>query len=342
MDADSSLQQTLPEYFAPSKKARVWRIVLAALTTLAIVGAAYELTKPQPEPVRMTHDSIAGANVYLDVQLLSDRIYDSSGDDGYIYYEAMDSDQNWYFVSLRKKTFSSMQPYLDAYYAYFTDDYMNYDYPATIRLTGMAHSIGNRDASQLAARYGVTNTEVTDFFGSNFFNEGASSAFADATPFLIGVMIFGLFLLAVAAQLGMVQRNYKKSDARLYEAGLLDEAESQFSAPESVRFDKAKLILSKDFAYSGSSGWVLPYGEIGWLYVRKQRSYGVTVATHLMAGLVGGKTIYLAARYVSDAMMTDVAQTVLKKNPDCLIGYSFDNIRLYGQRVREYKQSHPK
>ncbi len=342
METDSSRQQTLTEYFAPAKKARVWRIVLAALTTLMIVGAAYEFTKPRPEPARMTHDSGTDAYVYLDVQLLSEWIYDVSGDEDYTFYEAMDPDQNWFIVSLRQKTFDSMQPYVDAYNAYFTEDYMNYDYPEPIRLTGMPSAISGDDASQLATYYDVANSEVTDFFGSNYLREGASKTFEDAVPFILGAVLCGLFLLAVAAQIGTVQRNYKKSDARLYEIGQLDEAEAQFGSPDNVRFDKAKLILSADFAYSGSSGWVLPYEEIGWLYQRKQRSYGITVATHLMAGLVSGKTIYLAARYVDDAMMVNVAQAVLKKNPNCLVGYSFENIRLYGQRVKEYKLSHPK
>jgi hypothetical protein len=207
---------------------------------------------------------------------------------------------------------------------------------------GMPSYISSGDVDQLASYYEVSSPEVTAYFGENYLNEGASNAFSGAIVYIMGAVIFGLFLLAVAAQIGFVNRNYKKSEARLYELGLTDDAEAQFSSPESVKFDKAKLILSPDFAFSGSSGYVLPYEDIGWLYQRKQRSYGVTVATHLMAGLVSGKTIYLASRKVDDGLMTQVAQSVLSKNPNCLIGYSFDNIRLYGQRVKEYKASHPK
>lgn len=342
MDAQTETSQTMSEFFAPRKSVRVWRIILAVLTTLMIIGAAYEFSKPKPEPVRMSYSTGTDTYVYLDVQLLSDWVYDVSGDEAYTFYEAMDPDGNWYIVSLDQKTFDTLLPYVDAYNAYFTDDYQNYAYPKPVRLTGMPSYISYEDVAQLASYYQVTSAEVTDYFGPNYLNEGASNAAEGAVLYLIGVMIFGLFLLAVAAQIGFVNRNYKKSDARLYELGLTDEAEAQFSSPESARFDKAKLILSADFAFSGSSGWVLPYEDIGWLYQRKQRSYGITVATHLMAGLVNGKTVYLASRHVNDGLVTQVAQATLRKNPNCLIGYSFENIRLYGQRVKEYKASHPK
>jgi hypothetical protein len=41
-------------------------------------------------------------------------------------------------------------------------------------------------------------------------------------------------------------------------------------------------------------------------------------------------------------MLTETARAIYAANPDCLIGYSFDNIKTYKQRVKEYKQSHPK
>lgn len=332
----------MTEFFTPGKAARVWRIILAVLTSLMILGAAYEFSKPNPEPARMTHETSDGSYVYLDLQLLSNWVYRVTGDESYTFYEAMDSDENWFIVSLDQKTFDSLQPYQDAYNAYFTDGTMNYDYPEPHRLTGMTNPITYDDVAQLASYYDIAGTQVTDYFGPNYLNAGASNAAEGAVIYLTGVLVFGLLLLAVSTQIGSVQRNFKKSDARLYELGQLDDAEAQFSSPDSTRFDKAKLILSADFVFCGASGWVLPYGDIGWLYMRRQRSYGVTVATHLVAGLTNGKTVYLAHRTVDDALVTQTAQTVLNKNPACLIGYSFENIKLYNQRVKEYKLAHPK
>jgi hypothetical protein len=93
----------------------------------------------------------------------------------------------------------------------------------------------------------------------------------------------------------------------------------QFSDPATLRYHKLKLALSSDFVYIGSSGYLLPYSDVTWLYKRVQKSYGVPVTTHLMAGLVNGKSICLAARRVNDAFIVEVAQKVLSRNPDCLI-----------------------
>ena len=45
---------------------------------------------------------------------------------------------------------------------------------------------------------------------------------------------------------------------------------------------------------------------------------------------------------LNDEVLSATAQAVYAANPNCLIGYSFDNIKLYKLRVKEYKQNHPK
>ena len=45
---------------------------------------------------------------------------------------------------------------------------------------------------------------------------------------------------------------------------------------------------------------------------------------------------------VNETVLSETARAIYTANPNCLIGYSFDNIKLYRQRVKEYKLSHPK
>ncbi len=342
METQFDSQQTLSDFFAPSKRLRIWRIILAAITSIMVVGAAYFFTLPKPDPEILSYSTPRNSYVYLDLQLLSDWIYDVSGDEDYTLYEAMDADGNWFILSMSDKTYNTLSTYVDAYNAYFTDDYMYYNYPEPTRLTGMTRYISSEDVSQLATYYSVTESEVTDFFGSFYLDVGASNLYENAIIFVVFGVIFGLLTLALFLQSATIQRNYKKSDLRLYELGLLDDAEAQFSSPDNIRFSKARLVLSKDFAFSGTTGWVLPYEDIGWLYQRKQRSYGVTVATHLVAGLVNGKTVYLASRAVNDDLVVQTAQATLRKNQNCMVGYSYDNMKQYRLRVKEYKLAHPK
>ena len=341
METTYDHQQTLSEFFQPSKAHKVWKIILAALLSAMILGAGYEFSRPKQDPVRMSADLPGSTYSYLDVQLLSDWIYDVSGDEEYTFYEAMDPDGNWYILSFDSSKVNDLAPYTEAYDAYFSDDYESYSYPEPVRLTGMTRRISSDDVDQLASYYEASGTEVTDYFGSNYFNEGASDRYDGVFFYLLGAFFFGLFLLVLVLQDGSVGRNFRKSEARLYDIGKWDDAENQFLMNTTRRYDKMKLALSQDFIYAGVSGNVLPCEDVGWLYLRKQRSYGITVATQLVAGLKNGKTVYLSSRAANEQALLEIAQALLPKNPNCLIGYTFDNIKTYRANVKEYKQNQP-
>jgi len=335
-------QQTLNEFFSPSKAQRVWRLILAILLTAMIIGAAYEFSRPKPEPVRLSHESGSDTYSYLDVQLLSDWVYDPDDSDSYRLYEVMDPDENWFLINLDQKAYESLSVYADAYNAYFSQDAQDYSYPVPQRLNGMPSYISYDDITALADFYSLSVDDFESLFGSYYFNEGASNAMENAILYIMGGVIFGLFFLAIVFQISSTQKHRKKSEDRLYQLGLLDEAEAQLSDPETLRYDKIRLLLSKDFAFVGTSGYLLPYTDIGWLYKRTQRNHGITIATQLVAGTVYGKTVYLAPRLATDEFIATVAQKVLTKNPNCMIGYTFEQARLYYKRVKEYKANNPK
>ncbi len=337
MEVRPAHQQTLSEFFEPKKAKKVWTIILALLLTGMVLGAAYEFTRPQPDAVRMTSSLPYGTYAYIDVQLLSDWVLDFTGDHPYTYYEVMDPDENWFIISLSKSDYSTLSEYNDAYVAFFTDDTQGVVLPEPTRLTGMTRAISTDDAEQLASYYEVTSTDVTDFFGQYYFEAGTDNRYLGAYYYIFGFFCFGIVFLIVVLTGNSVRVNYRTSTAHLYALGLMDEAENQFLFQNSLRFDRLKLVLSPDFLYSGSTGYVLPYEEVVWLYKSTQRSYGITVATQLVAGTISGKTIYLATRAADDQFITTVAQAVLRKNPTCLIGYSSENIKAFRQRVNAYK-----
>lgn len=343
MDANTQMQQTLPDFMAPGKAFRIWRLIFAIITSLMIVGAVYEFTKPQKEPVRMSTQLDSGTYSYLDVAMVSNWLLDVSGDENYTIYEAMDPDGNWFLISLDQETYATLSKQFEAYQTYFTENPENFTLPAPIRLTGMTEYLLSDDAARIATVFeDATAADINAYYGSYYFNEGASDLFSGAMLYLLGTLLSGLFFLVLVLQGGSQRKNYQKSERRLYERGLLDIADAEFSAPQSIRFPKANLILSQRFVFSGGSGYILPYEEIGWAYQRTQRSYGIPVSKQIIAGLVNGKTVVLASRGVNDQVLTDTARAIYTANPNCLIGYSFDNIKLYQERVKEYKQANPK
>ena len=343
METTEIKQQTLSEFLAPKKSLRIWQIILAALLSLMILGAVYEFTKPKPGPVQMSATIESSTYSYIDITLLSHWLLKVTGDENYTIYEAMDADGNWFLLTLDDAKAAGLSALQDAYDASATADPQTFVLPDAVRLTGVTRGLASDEASEIAAMYDdVTQDDVLAFYGSNYLSEGENNQDGNAYGYIIGGLLVACFLIIVVITTSAQRKNYRKSEQRLYELGKLEEAEAEFSAPESIRFEKARLILSKQFIFCGSSGWILPYGDIGWAYQRVQRSYGIPVAKQIIAGLVGGKTAALASKAVNDQLLTDVARTIYAANPECLIGYSFDNIKLYRQRVKEYKQSHPK
>lgn len=343
METSTQDQQTLSEFFAPRKATRIWQIVLAVLLSLMILGAVYSFTKPRPEPVRMSTQLSGSTDCYLDVVLVSHWLLKVTGDDNYTLYEAMDPDGNWFILNLDDRVLDTLSIQSAAYEAYSAENAATFDLPEPVRLTGMTHALDSDDASEIATYYqNATASDITGFYGAYYFNEGVSSQGGDAMAFLIFGAFFGIFLLIVWGSASAQRKNFQKSEQRLYELGLIDVAEAEFSAPESVRFPKSRLVLSKQFAFCGSSGWMLPYSELGWMYQRIQRSYGVPVSKQILASMHDGKSVVLTNRGVNDQVLTEAARAIFAVNPDCLIGYSFENIKLYRQRVKEYKQNHSK
>lgn len=346
MDANTTKQQTLSEFMTPAKSARVWQIILAVLLSLMILGAVYEFSKPQKEPARMSTLLESGTYSYVDVALVSTWLVKVTGDTEYTYYEVMDADGNWFITDIDDAAYAALSVQADAYQSYFTDyadNPQDFPLPETYRLTGITRALSASDYTDLASVFTpATVEEVSDFYGPNYLQEGVNDQFSGAVLYLVGAVLFGIFFLVVVLQSGSQRKHYRDSEQRLYELGVLDSADAEFTAPESIRFPKSKLVLSEHFVFCGSTGWILPYEDIGWAYQRTQRSYGIPVAKQIIAGLVNGKSVSLANRFVNDDVLTKTAQAIYAANPNCLIGYSFENIKAYNQRVKEYKQNHPK
>ena len=341
MDASASQQISMQDFFAPPKGRKIAMAIFAALTALFIIGAVFAGRKPMENPTRMTR-SLDGKSVYayLDVQLLSDWVLRVTGDSNYTYYEAMDPDQNWYIVSLDSATAEKLQPYIDAYSDFFTDGAPDVQIPEPYRITGMTYPLSSDDVSSLASSYSVSETAYTDYFGACYLDEGTTPDNTDLALFAVGAATCLMVLLILLAVSSSARRNYKRSDARLYELGKTDDAEFEFASLQNLRFERSRFILGEHFAYCSETGVVAALEDVAWLYKRQQRSHGIVVSTQLMAGLKNGRQFTLANRYVTDELIDAVFQAATRQNPDMLFGYSFDCARQYRALTREYKQNH--
>lgn len=175
MDANTQVQQALPDFMTPSKSFRIWRLILAILTSLMILGAGYEYTKPQKAPERMSIELPSGTYSYLDVTMVSSWLLEVTGDDNYTIYEAMDPDGNWFLVSLDQAAFEKLAVQAAAYETYYTQNPENFTLPAPIRLTGMTTFLSPEDSQRIATVFdNATSTDIRAYYGSYYLDEGTS------------------------------------------------------------------------------------------------------------------------------------------------------------------------
>lgn len=340
MDATSSAQVSMQDYFATPKSRKIASIIFAAIFIIMVGGAVFAAQQPAVEPVQMAR-ALDGTSTYtyLDIQLLSEWVYKVTGDSNYTYYEAMDPNQSWYIVALDDALAEQLKPYQDAYNYVFVEGAPAAEIPVPYRITGMTYPLSSDDVSSLASAYSVTDTEYTDYFGTYYVDEGTNPGNTDLALFIIGAVFTGVILLTLLAITASARKNYKTSDERLYALGKTDDAEFEFTAMDNLRFEKSKLILSEHFAYSGSTGYIVAYEDIVWLYKRVQRNHGVVVSTQLIAGLISGRSAALASRFVTDELIEQAVTKILRQNPNILVGYSFDYARQYRAKVKEFKQT---
>ncbi len=325
------------DFFSGGKR-RLWTFLLLAVFLLSLGVGIYEWTRPVEDPVRMTHETPAGSHAYLDICLLTEWVYKVTGDSSYTFYEAMDTEGDWYILSLSDSAYKELQPLVDAYYAVDENTTVE-DLPEPVRLGGVARFIASDDIRSMASSYRVSASDYTAFYGPRYLDEGNKPASSLGMAAGFAAFFFGLMLLIFVTQALTQRRNLRKSDDRLYTLGLAGDAEAEFAAPENLRFEKAKLVLSEHFLYAASPCISVPYEDVLWLYQREQRTYGILVGTYLMAGLADGRMLTLAMQNRKEPFIDTAVQVIAGRNPSVLVGYTGDNQREFRRLVKEYKQS---
>ncbi len=310
----------------------VCAVLLLASVAAAIVGARAET----PASVRFSSDLPSGTYVYSDVLLLTEWVYRVTGDTSYTFYELMDDQGDWHVVSLDKSDLTKLSAQIEAC-ALLTDSTTADDLPKPVRLYGMTRSIKSDDLAAMAEGYGITNAEYEDFFGRCYLAEGAEPTNDLSTFGLLGALFFGIFLLIALILFASEKKTRRICANRLYARGEEQLAESEFSDPDNTVYEKAKLVFSKHFIYGGTTGAVISYEDIGWLFRHVTRTNGIQTSVELNASLINGTAVSLARKGVTDMLVGDAMQLIGGKNPNALLGYSNENRKAYRARVKEWK-----
>lgn len=141
-------------------------VIIPALGILLSIGAfvwSGQRTLPEPEPV--TKFSAAGDFCSIDIQRLSRWIMKVEGDEYQSFYLAVDTDDDYFIVSMNDTQFGQFEEIVD-----FTYSRNQTIRPDSVKIFGMVRTMGEENARLLSEALDVSPEEYKEMFGSTFLN----------------------------------------------------------------------------------------------------------------------------------------------------------------------------
>lgn len=110
----------------------------------------------------------------------------------------------------------------------------------------------------------------------------------------------------------------------------LQKIESEIDDKESFNYERAKLILTKNYIISFLNGFrALQYSDIIWIYEYRLRQYGMTTQKSIMVMDKNGKVKPILTldglTKKSKIVFDEIAETIVSKNNKILVGYNKEN-----------------
>lgn len=249
----------------------------------------------------------------------------------YTYYMLPDTKDILYIVRLTDLTVASMET------AYKLDP-ENYSY----ELYGYTHEIPD-DLKQIAIEsYNeiyeeeiVNNDNFKDYLGITYMDEtNAPSSDLYVAMFSLGISGIAIcFALLIYIIIVLIRF---KSKVNKFGQGDL---EMHLSSPMTLNYSKSEVYLTNDYIISTAKGIdFYKYEDLAWMYLHKQYYNGILTHMHLI-GLSKNKNKKLTLAYnrKDEEILKEIANKILEKNPNILIGFNKENKQKYKEIIKNNK-----
>ena len=160
-------------------------------------------------------------------------------------------------------------------------------------------------------------------------------------PTLVLIILFPLTIIGLLMLLFFVlptMSTAKKTVKKLEAAGKLNQAAAELTSPSAKHYMNGKLILTDNFIFCKGTGCIYTYDELRWVYRHKftQRFFliPIKVTESLYAATKTDKRALPIVSMGKDKMdtITNAIVEIYKHNPNCLIGYTDQNVAAFKQK----------
>lgn len=188
----------------------------------------------------------------------------------------------------------------------------------------------------------LTVADYDYYFGEIYLDITDSIPSVAGLQFVVGffaIIIGFVILIGGFVSKAKFSKSFKKMD---YETKM--ELDKEMNDKDAFYYSGAHLYLTKNYIVNlrGKVG-ALKYSDIIWMYPYEYRVNGIRAQKHLKVMTSEGKTVAIAnldfVTKKGQDVFNEIWETIIKRNPDIVTGYTSENIKAMKEKQKEIKRN---
>lgn len=188
----------------------------------------------------------------------------------------------------------------------------------------------------------ITLANFDSYFGSVYLDMteiDASVAMVQLILFMIFMGIGNILLIISIIRLIRFKRSLNKLDGTK-----VNELDNEMNNEKAFYYSKVKLYLTDNYIINFKGTFrAIKYSDVLWMYPYEIRQNGVRTSKSIKILVNNAKTYIIATIDVytkkSKAVYDEIWDTIVKKNPNMLLGYTSENIKAMNKKIKEIKKN---
>lgn len=187
----------------------------------------------------------------------------------------------------------------------------------------------------------ITSSKFETYFGGIYLDTNEAVESPILIVLAITAMLASIFSITFILVF-IIRKIQTESTLKKLSDEDLEKIEKELADSDTFHYEKAHLILTKNYIISLTGKMLITnYKDLVWIYEYRLRQYGITTNKSLMAMLKNGKVKALlqvdGVTKKSTAIIKEVVETIVSKNPKLLVGYTSENKKLAKEIIKENK-----
>lgn len=247
------------------------------------------------------------------------------------YYVVYDENDYMYIVQLKNSTYKTI-----------CDEHEknpdNFSYLIMGRLANIPYDLEEiiiDEFNESSEDINLNRFNYNQYFGTTYLNENTLTSSEVAIGIselcrIVAIIVAVIYLTVIVKGLINIKKSFKYVDK--------EELKNELSQTDVIKYTKAKIFLLDNYFVSMDVGMIAnKYTDIAWVYISHNAKtkwgatyYSVTNKSNMIVCLKDGWKYTTATVTIKEKeVYSEIIEELAKKNPEIMIGYTFENLNNY-------------